>query len=165
MTTEPTYIWSKQRPTEAGWYWCKGDGESDPVAVRVQDTTQGLSVAHGGICISVEAMLRVSWCGPIPEPAEPEKPKTVDLLHALSMARALRKELWLVGQVAESLLRQPTGEAFDKLRATVKAAEDVLEGTRCLLDPAARPTELAGLNRGGGVGNTGARMNDGHSDR
>ena len=66
-------VWSKEPPTEPGWYWAFEPGTTDPVVVEViEDLPTTLCIWDGGVdgcAVSLSAMSR--WAGPIPQPAEP----------------------------------------------------------------------------------------------
>ncbi len=60
--------WTEQRPTQAGWYWFRGQAhEADPFIVQVDEAGQ-FQWPDGGY---QEVMLaKGEWAGPIEEPTE-----------------------------------------------------------------------------------------------
>lgn len=69
-------VWSKQVPTEPGYYWWRDEDDHELVCVR--QVMPGLKCEHREVdsdCRTVVGMFRVSevggeWAGPIPEPQE-----------------------------------------------------------------------------------------------
>ena len=53
-------VWTKEAPTEPGWYWCRDYGKY-------------IHIVHVGVDLSEYQEIRnVEWSGPIPEPHEVE---------------------------------------------------------------------------------------------
>jgi len=61
--------WTKERPTEPGWYWCKGGKKINPICIL------NLKIRSDGMltCLGFEIKWDdCLWAGPIPEPEEEE---------------------------------------------------------------------------------------------
>jgi hypothetical protein len=62
------YQWTKRQPTEAGWYWFRGElHEADPFIVEVDDAGQ-FQWPDGGY--QEVKLAKGEWAGPIEEPKE-----------------------------------------------------------------------------------------------
>jgi len=62
------WIWTKQKPTEPGWYWFRGEAhETDPFIVQVDEAGQ-FQWPDGGY--QEASLAKGEWAGPIQEPAE-----------------------------------------------------------------------------------------------
>ncbi|HKW86418.1 MAG TPA: hypothetical protein VJM82_05055 [Nitrospiraceae bacterium] len=64
----PDYQWTKAKPTEAGWYWYRGQAhESDPFIVQVDEAGQ-FQWPDGGY--QEVKLTDGEWAGPIELPEE-----------------------------------------------------------------------------------------------
>ena len=64
----PDYQWTKTKPTEAGWYWYRGQAdESDPFIVQVDEAGQ-FQWPDGGY--QEVTLTDGEWAGPIELPEE-----------------------------------------------------------------------------------------------
>ena len=62
------YRWTGQAPTEAGWYWFRGQAhEADPFIVQV-DAVGQFQWPDGGY--QEATLAKGEWAGPIEEPEE-----------------------------------------------------------------------------------------------
>jgi hypothetical protein len=64
----PEYQWTKTKPTEAGWYWFRGEAhEADPFIVQIDEVGQ-FQWPDGGF--QEVKLAKGEWAGPIEEPKE-----------------------------------------------------------------------------------------------
>ncbi len=62
-------IWTKQIPTEVGWYRKRNlsDKYDEPECVRIRDYAGKLAIGNSHLC-GWEGLKRYEWAGPIPLP-------------------------------------------------------------------------------------------------
>ena len=61
--------WTKQIPTEAGWYWKRNQSDKydEPECVHVRDYAGELAIGNSYLR-GWEGLKRYEWAGPIPMP-------------------------------------------------------------------------------------------------
>ncbi len=60
------FTWTKEKPTEAGWYWIKADFWSkEKDIVYIESSAEGLCLYGTDWPVDV---YDAEWAGPIPEP-------------------------------------------------------------------------------------------------
>ena len=59
------FTWTKEKPTEKGWFWVKHSGHKTPYIIHVESIMYPSSI-YGRFSGHRE----VEWAGPIPEPKE-----------------------------------------------------------------------------------------------
>lgn len=59
--------WSKETPTQPGWYWYRISKGSYPIIERYDMAAHGLALWENGRILPISPG---EWAGPIPEPEE-----------------------------------------------------------------------------------------------
>ena len=67
---EDAMRWTKDKPTETGWYSYREGGCKTRYVVEVVKGTDGLLMFFGDGSTYMEKMADAEWAGPIPEPKE-----------------------------------------------------------------------------------------------
>lgn len=67
-------IWTKEKPTKAGWYWYREDSIFLPSMQEIERGRDGLEVRSFVVdeVSLLKCYTRGEWAGPIPEPREAE---------------------------------------------------------------------------------------------
>lgn len=66
--------WTRNKPTEPGWYWYKPNGGGACVVLITRGIRETLVFQRGGRVLI--GLPDGAWSGPIPEPEEPQRPPT-----------------------------------------------------------------------------------------
>ena len=66
----PPIKWTRDTPTEPGWYWMRGDMYDDPVRLWRTGKSGLMMQCRSGGMICVDTLPGIEWAGPLQEPPQ-----------------------------------------------------------------------------------------------